>query len=185
MKGGVGGGSWNPFSVVLVALVLILGGLLFYRSSSSTESGGSKKECDGGIVGIGLVGRPDILRDPYLAPMKDDGGFYLMSKKTNVGYVDVDYGQIGMLVPRDGGKGDGEGQGELLALLGRPLFSNRQKWNYYCISNQHNNIKMPLRVKGRRSTYEYGVDELYEGDYVAVEGKGGKFRVVIYDKERM
>jgi hypothetical protein len=66
----------------------------------------------------------------------------------------------------------------ILPLFGRNLFSNRNKWQYYTISNL--GVKLPLRVNGRDGLTEYGVDELYDGDTVFVQGYNETFRVTIY-----
>jgi hypothetical protein len=67
--------------------------------------------------------------------------------------------------------------------MGRPLFTNRQKYQYYTISNQHNNIKLPISVKGKSATNEYGVDEIFNGDKVYIEGYNTAFTVTIYDSD--
>lgn len=129
------------------------------------------------------VPRADILRNPYDPPLKDDRYGIAMAPlpvniMTNIGAVNAEYRQIGIITPAQGSS-----KNEILPLMGRPLFTNRQKWQYYSISNQHNNVKLPLRVKGRSGTYEYGVDELFDGDAVFVEGNKERFRVTLYDKD--
>ena len=67
--------------------------------------------------------------------------------------------------------------------MGRPLYSRRDKWQYYTISNQHNNIKLPILVKGKSALIEYGVDALYDGDVVVIEGMDAAYKVSIYDSD--
>jgi hypothetical protein len=83
---------------------------------------------------------------------------------------------MGILTPLNGASKD-----NILPLMGRPLFTSRQKFQYYTISNQHNNIKLPISVKGRSGLDEYGVDEVFDGDTVYVEGYNDAFRVTKYD----
>ena len=92
-----------------------------------------------------------VLTNPYDAPYKDER--YLVPKQgqavpinvsTNIGAVDTSYRQIGIITPLNGNTTN-----NILPLMGRPLYTSRQKWQYYTISNQHNNVKFPISVKGR------------------------------------
>jgi hypothetical protein len=122
----------------------------------------------------------DVLTNPYEAPYRDER--YMVPKKvpinisTNVGAVDTSYRQIGILTPLNGTTTN-----NILPLMGRPLYTNRQKWQYYTISNQHNNVKLPISVKGRSALNDYGVDELYNGDSVYVEGYNDAFKATVYE----
>ena len=69
--------------------------------------------------------------------------------------------------------------------MGRPAFVRRSLWNYYTISNQHNNVKLPISVKGRSGLNENGVDQLYNGDTVYIEGANEAYKVTIYDNSTM
>ena len=124
-----------------------------------------------------------VLTNPYDAPYKDER--YLVPKQgqavpinvsTNIGAVDTSYRQIGIITPLNG-----DTTNNILPLMGRPLYTSRQKWQYYTISNQHNNVKLPISVKGRSALNDYGVDELYNGDTVYVEGYNDAFKVTVYD----
>lgn len=131
----------------------------------------------------------DVLLNPYVPPLKDERyfipeltrrppGTIPINISTNIGAVDTTYRQLGLLTPLNGVNKD-----NLLPLMGRPLFTNRQKYQYYSISNQHNNIKLPVFVKGRSGTAEYGVDQLFNGDTVYVEGYNEAFKVRAYDTD--
>lgn len=131
----------------------------------------------------------DILLNPYTPPLKDDRylvpnvtvippGAVPINVSTNVGAVDTNYRQMGILTPMNGSNKDG-----ILPLMGRPLFTNRQKYQYFTTSNQHNNVKLPVSVKGRSGTNEYGVDEIYTGDTVYIEGINSSYRVTMYDDD--
>jgi hypothetical protein len=124
----------------------------------------------------------NVLQNPYVPPLSDDRYFIRqkipINVATNVGAVDTEYRQLGILTPLNGTNKD-----NILPLMGRPLFVNRQKYQYYTISNQHNNVKLPVSVKGRSGTNEYGVDQVFNGDTVYIEGYNSAFKVTIYDTD--
>ena len=131
----------------------------------------------------------DVLLNPYAPPLKDERYFipeltYIppntvpINVSTNIGVVDTTYRQLGILTPLNGTNKD-----NILPLMGRPLYTNRQKYQYYTISNQHNNVKLPVSVKGKSGTNEYGVDQIFNGDTVYIEGYNDAFKVTTYDTE--
>jgi len=131
----------------------------------------------------------DVLLNPYAPPYKDERyfvpelnmiprGAVPVNMSTNVSAVDTTYRQLGILTPLNGGSKD-----NILPLMGRPLFTRRSLWQYYTISNQHNNVKLPLSVKGKSALSEYGVDEIYSGDTVYIEGYNDAFKVTMYDND--
>ena len=65
--------------------------------------------------------------------------------------------------------------------MGKPLITNRDKWNYYTMTDKNHMIKLPITHKGRSCTNEYGCDSMYNGDSVYVEGYEDAFKVTIYD----
>jgi hypothetical protein len=118
----------------------------------------------------------DPLLNPYAPPLKDERYLIPINVSTNVGAVDTNYRQVGILTPIYGKSKD-----NILPLMGRPLFTNRNKWQYYSTSNQHNNVKLPLMYNGRSCTNEYGCDQLNSGDIIYVEGANESYRVTLYD----
>jgi hypothetical protein len=131
----------------------------------------------------------DVLLNPYAPPLRDERYFipsatYIppgsvpINISTNVGAVDTSYRQLGILTPLNGKSKD-----NILPLMGRPLFTNRDKWNYYTTSNQHNNVKLPVSRNGRSCTNEYGCDRLFNGDTVYIEGANETYKVTIYDND--
>ena len=92
--------------------------------------------------------------------------------------VETTYRQVGILTPLNGNE-----KNNILPLMGRILFNRRDLWNYYTISNQHNNVKLPISVKGRSALTENGVDKVYNGDTVYVEGVNDAYKVTIYDND--
>jgi hypothetical protein len=129
----------------------------------------------------------DVLLDPYAAPLRDERyiipqmnqiplGAIPINVSTNIGAVDTSYRQIGILTPVNGSSKD-----NVLPLMGRPVFSNRDMWQYYCISNQHNNVKLPVKVKGKNALSEYGVNQIFNKDVVYVEGANEAYKTTIYE----
>jgi hypothetical protein len=140
----------------------------------------------------------DVLLNPYEPPYRDE--LYMSSKglgiqiplngiplnvmpinvPTNIGSVPLDtsYRQMGIITPLNGASKD-----NILPLMGRPLFTNRDKWQYYTISNQHNNVKLPILFKGRSALNDYGVDKIYDGDTIYVEGYNEAFKVTVYEND--
>ena len=131
----------------------------------------------------------DPLLNPYAPPLRDERyfvhgfnsiptGAIPINISTNVGAVDTTYRQLGILTPTNGTSKD-----NIIPLMGRPLFTNRDKWQYYSTSNQHNNVKLPVSRAGRSCTNEYGCDKLYNGDTVYIEGANETYRVTMYDND--
>ena len=126
----------------------------------------------------------DVLMNPYEPPLRDErylvqSGRVPINVSTNVGYVDTNYRQMGILTPLNGGSGNEK----ILPLMGRPLFTNRDKWQYYTISDQNNSMKLPVSRKGRSCTNEYGCDSLYNGDTIFVEGYKQAYKITMYDND--
>ena len=90
---------------------------------------------------------------------------------------DTEYRQLGILTR-------GSGKEMILPLMGRPLYSNRSRWQYYTMTDKHNMVKLPVSSNGRSCTGEYGCDELANGDNIYVEGYNDLFKVTIYDNSR-
>jgi len=131
----------------------------------------------------------DVLLNPYTPPYKDEryfvpelnyipSGSIPINLSTNINAVDTTYRQLGILTPLNGVSKD-----NILPLMGRPLFTRRSLWQYYTISNQHNNVKLPVSVRGKSGLNEYGVDEIYSGDTVYIEGYNDAFKVTMYDTD--
>ena len=141
----------------------------------------------GGGMGGGIYMRPnvaytnlpgDVLLNPYAPPLRDERYLVPINVSTNVGAVDTTYRQLGLMTPLSG-----ESKDKILPLMGRPVFVSRDKWQYYTMSDQNNSIKLPISRNGRSCTTEYGVDKLYNGDTVYVEGYNQAFKITIYDNE--
>ena len=141
-----------------------------------------------GLYGNGRPWPPDILNNQYAQPLRDTSyNPYLnlpIGINTNVGYVNTSYRQVGILVPCNGNNQlhtPNTQQNKLLVLMGRPLYVNRNKWQYYAITDQRNELKLTIRIRGKPATNEYGVDELYTNDKVNIQGYNGQYRVDLYE----
>ena len=131
----------------------------------------------------------DTLLNPYMPPLRDEryfipSGTFIppgampINVSTNIGAVDTTYRQLGMLTSTNT-------KGKIIPLMGRPLFTNRDKWQYYTMSPEGNNnsIKLPLSRNGKSCTNEYGCDRLYNGDTVYIEGINEAYRITMYDND--
>lgn len=197
------------FIILAIAIILIYVYLWFYNSKKGNdkasyiiqnnqqkeqgyESGITADFYDGGgdirlRPNVAYTNTPrDVLLNPYAPPLRDErylvadigrGGIPI-NVSTSVDAVDTSYRQLGLLTPTSG-----DPNGKILPLMGRPLFVSRDKWQYYTMSEQRNSIKLPIISKGRSATTEYGIDKLYEGDTVYVEGYNEPFKITIYDNE--
>jgi len=133
---------------------------------------------------IPIITSEDVLMNPYDAPLRDDrymprmGGFLPINVPTQS--IDTNYRQVGILT-----RLKGKDKETILPLMGRPLFTNRDKWNFYTMNDNNNAVKLPMTFKGRSCTSEYGCDNLYSGDVVFVEGYNEAFKVTAYDNQVM
>jgi hypothetical protein len=179
------------FSFIIIC-ILIIGYFIYSLNKNSFNNNNIHYEGSPKVI-IRENGYPeswpnfnqDPLLNPYTAPLRDESYFRFPSMipiniSTNPGAVDSNYRQLGLLTPVHGKSKD-----NILPLMGRPLFTNRDKWQYYSTSNQHNNIKLPLIKNGKSCTNEYGCDQLFSGDVVHVEGVNEKYKVTMYDNVTM
>jgi hypothetical protein len=130
----------------------------------------------------------DPLLDPYNPPLRDTSAYFIGGGGGVRGMIPIniptqgpmmmtdEYRQVGLLTRANGSE-------MILPLMGQQLFTNRDKWNYYTMSDKNNIVKLPIRYKGRNCMNEYGTDSLNSGDHVMVEGYNDKFNVTIYDNK--
>lgn len=146
----------------------------------------------------------DVLQNPYVAPLRDDRylvpthdvrGMPTCPSRVTLGFndptqcqsggvpinistraIDTDYRQVGILH---------NNKRSILPLLGRPLFTSRDKWQFYTMNEKENSIKLPIMNNGKSCTNEYGCDNLYTGDQVYVEGLNELYVVKMYDSAVM
>jgi len=137
----------------------------------------------------------DVLSNPYTPPLKDNMLLKGMSSgqagagpgiPINIATssaVNTSYRQIGLLT-KSGGNGGNSGSSSdpvILPLMGKPLFTSRDKWMFYTISDKNNSMKLPIIIKGRNALSEIGVDNVYTGDTVYVQGYNETFKVTLYE----
>ena len=194
----------NVTMCLLLIIIVILGIFIFSNSKQNITVNDrdnitieQKTEPSSGWFGGFLPSWPynnlpkDVLLNPYAAPYRDER--YLVpgltysppntvpiNVSTNIGAVaaETSYRQMGIITPLNGTSKD-----NILPLMGRPLFTNRDKWQYYTISNQHNNVKLPISFKGRSALNDYGVDQIFSGDTIYVEGYNDAFKTTVYEND--
>ena len=185
----------NVTIVFICVIALIFGIFIYWRSRSLFAYGNASGNASGNnnvflmpTASAEKGSGNDVFFDIYKSPLRDDrcftggGGDIRGSIPINVstqGCDDAKYRQVGILT-RTGGKEE-----TILPLMGRPLFTRRDKWNFYTLNDKNNMIKLPITVKGRSGTDEYGCDNLYNGDTVFVEGYNDVFKVTAYDNQIM
>jgi hypothetical protein len=185
-------------TIVLLVIILCILGFLIYTNSSKNINNiqiENDREPSGGWFQRLIPSWPytnlpkDVLLNPYDAPYRDERYFINsaipinavpINVATNIGSVpaNTSYRQMGIITPLNG-----ESKDNILPLMGKPLLTNRDKWQYYTISNQHNNVKLPISFKGRSALNDYGVDQIFSGDTVYVEGYNDAFRVTVYEND--
>ena len=190
------------YSMFFVIICFIIISYLIYNSATSQNIIVNNKHSDKIVIkdenSLGWFGGllpswpytnlpGDPLLNPYAPPLRDERyfipgfngipiGSVPINVSTNIGAVDTAYRQVGILTPSNSKSKD-----SIMSLMGRPLFTNRDKWQYYTISNQNNNVKLPVSRSGKSCTNEYGCDKLYNGDTVYIDGSNEVCRVTVYD----
>lgn len=184
----------NTTLFFIIISILILLYLLYYRVNPSLNKIVINHNNNSRIPQPNYIRPDDVLLNPYTPPLRDERYFNEMPMPipmpmgripinipTNRGFIDADYRQVGLITPVS--KEKHSDKEKILPLMGKPLFSNRDKWNYYTMSDQNNSIKLPILRKGRSCTSENGCDSLYSGDVIFVEGYKEGFKVTLYDND--
>ena len=173
-----------------IALVVILGVLIAYIIYSKYGGGGGGMSSTATIMPTTMSAAPfyvmpipDVLENPYVPPLRDDRFHDAVipipiNVRTQGPPVNVNYRQVGLLTRVNGKE-------TMLPLMGRPLQKNRDKWQFYTMSDKNNSVKLPISFRKKSCTSEYGCDNIYNGDTVYVEGYKDAFRATIYDNAVM
>ena len=187
-----------------IVLVVILGALIAYimyskygnnnsnnsNSNSNNSNSNSNNNNNGGMPSMQRMYSPfytmpipDVLENPYAPPLRDDRYHDAVipipiNVRTQGPPVNVNYRQVGLLTRVNGKE-------TMLPLMGRPLQKNRDKWQFYTMSDKNNSVKLPISFRKKSCTSEYGCDNIYNGDTVYVEGYKDAFRATIYDNAVM
>ena len=185
--------------VFVVMLGLILYVIYYFKTLNSNNSNNSNNHNHPHIhnslfntflrPNYGYTNLPnDVYLNPYSPPLRDNRYFVpshdirgIPLPTTTVGTnipinistqaIDTNYRQMGILTRKN------NNDETILPLMGRPLFTNRDKWQFYTMNDKNNAIKLPIMHNGRSCTNEYGCDNLYNGDVVYVEGYNDAFKV--------
>jgi hypothetical protein len=148
-----------------------------------------------------MVGSGPSLSDPYIPPLKSvdirgQPSIPIQAQVPRYGAVglpvnistssaDMPYQQIGILTKMvQSNRMDG-GEPTILPLMGRSLMNGRDKWQYYTVSNTNNAVRLPVSVKGKSCTNEYGCDSIYNGDTIYVEGYDDTFKATVYENSTL
>ena len=121
----------------------------------------------------------DPLSNAYLPPLRNNNNT-IIAKPMPTQSFDTAYQQVGILTRNNNNNNH---HNEILPLMGKRKMTSRYKWQYYTISSGHGNLqtKLPVSVKGKSCTGEYGCDEIYNNDTVYVEGFKDVFVATIYE----
>lgn len=136
----------------------------------------------------------DPLTNPYVPPIRCDAGSLttphiavpVIEGKVPINVptqrYNTQYSQVGILTKQSGMVGANP---DIIPLMGRQLITSRSKWQYYTVSGGgpggNLQTKLPVRVKGKSCSGEYGCDEIYNNDEVYVEGFQERFVATIYE----
>lgn len=187
----------NITMVYIIILVGVLFVVLYYSSNSSNSSNKTNSMSltsntnsntmneSNSIFPRANYGysnvKNDVLLNPYEAPMRDNRLFPSLNSSSlkmpiniSTQSIDTDYRQVGILTRIDGSKE------MILPLMGRPLITHRDKWNFYTIA-ENNMIKIPIYNKGNDCTSSLGCNDLYSGDIIKIEGYNSDFKVTLYE----
>ena len=141
----------------------------------------------------------DVLLNPYEAPLRNNNIFSNSGRGTHpenrvpiniqTQSYDTSYRQVGILTRHGGDKET------ILPLMGRPLIANRDKWNFYAMSDKNNMIKLQISVVNSGSVNPCGgknykncmgtngCSDLMNGDIVKVDGYNDNFKVTTYEND--
>ncbi len=170
--------SYLTLSILIFAVVLYMS---VSNSKSSNETVIVKENPSTSILSRQQVSQrpPNVLQDPHVPPLRDTSYEYTNDPRgvpinISTRAKDTTYRQVGILTRINGSE-------TILPLMGRPLFTSRDKWQFYTMSDQNNSIKLPISNGGKSCTGEYGCDNLSNGDTVYIEGYNDAFKVTLYD----
>lgn len=202
---GVQQSSVNPLYIIITALVCYIIFLTYPKEKSNFNSCPSNPHIN---LNQTVETRPsnlEILNNPFSPPLKNDfmsyfPGFGEYSGRGMIGNgygnrrdLDIrvpipvatqvfgysrNYTQIGILTRADESNSDHL----ILPFFGRRSLTNRNRMQYYTMSNTGtNNTKLPVKIKGKSCISDQGCNEVFSGDSVTVEGYNKIFTATIYE----
>lgn len=176
-------------SITLVIIIFLLAFIVYLKFIANNSTSDQqvvyveeKKNFMQNMPFIHTMMHSNILQNPFSPPLKQNRYFDTASSDIRGGVpINVptrgfrdEYKQVGILT-RDMGKET------ILPIMGRRLYTNNSKWQYYTMTDKSNSIRLPMSHNGKSCTSEYGCDELMNGDVVYVEGYKDAFKVTIYE----
>lgn len=190
----------NSTIISLLLIVIVLGVIVYFnrgQMNTNNANNGNSNNKDKIIVidnnsNTGYFNKPstmmslipgDLFLNPHAPPLKQNRFFppnnidvrgVPINMRTS--HYNMSYKQVGILTRE-------HGKETILPIFGRPLHSNRNKWQYYTMTDKNNMIRLPISRNGRSCTNEYGCDELFNGENVYVEGYKDSFNVTIYEND--
>ena len=179
-------------TIIFLIFIVCLAGVVWYKFSVKTDERQQNQYINIQNPMIPKFNsvfstRDNTLMNPFVAPLKNDNYFPRdggdprgVPININTRGVDTTYRQVGILNRNI----QVQGNEVILGVMGRPLHTNRSKWQYYTMNDKTNSIKLPMSHNGRSCTNEYGCDELMSGDTVYVEGYNDAFKITIYENSQ-
>ena len=179
-------------TIIFLIIVVVLFGIVYFNFINTKSSqknvfvtNTERNSLEPKMSSLFSTNMSNTLMNPFLPPLKKS--HYLSSSdprgipiNINTRGVDMDYKQMGILTRTVQKQNDDT----ILPVMGRPLYTNKSKWQYYTMNDKNNAIKLPMSHNGRSCTNEYGCDELLSGDTVYVEGYNDSFKVTIYENSQ-
>jgi hypothetical protein len=183
----------NSTIITILLLVTILGVILYFNIYKTKNIINNQKD---NVIIVernknDFITKPssiisshnDLFLNPYAPPLKENRFFPnnidvrgIVPINMQTSHYDLSYKQVGILTRQSGKE-------TILPIFGRPLHTNRNKWQYYTMTDKNNMIRLPLSKNGKSCTNEYGCDELFNSDNVYVEGYKDAFNVTIYEND--
>lgn len=171
-------------TIVFIAMIIAIAAWWFLSKSKREEKQSSQSFFNTLPSGFNVFNTGDTLTNPYLPPLKDNRYFPLPQHGLPINVrtqgFDTSYRQVGILTRVGAG---GDPKETILPIMGRPLFANRDKWQFYTMSDSNNSVKLPISLGGKHCTGEYGCDDISNSDTVYVEGYNTPFKATIYENE--
>lgn len=131
---------------------------------------------------VGPSPNNDVYLNPYVPPIKDESYLYpqlnYFSRKPF-----IEYRQIGILTPTQEQNGNDNNKKLILPIFGRPVYSNRDKFQYYTMSNANNSVKLSVYRFKKNCMKDVGCNEIFSGDTVYVDGYKSHFIATIYEND--
>ena len=157
-------------NITLISIVIVLSVILYYYLSNIRKIADKTTVNQSDKIYITKLDNSNISRLPIYNSNIPRLPVYTQGRE----FV---YRQVGILTRLNG-------PDTILPLYGRIINTSRDKWQYYTMNDSNNSVRLPISVNGKSGNDEYGVDEIYNGDTVYVEGYNDIFKATIYENNR-